>query len=1467
MSGDDAAHTNRVPTSSQWADALWLAARAAEAAEPEHRARAPDGGEGEAPLGPQSPEPPAAVAPPAAVDTPALPAPEPPPRHDPGPSVPKAPVDVSVDPLDGPASPVGPSFRLSEQSGQAAPTLVRDRLDQRLVERTLRPLDACTDSASTWALDEETTARTAAATGRWIPRTRPERVRRFRLLSVREDSLTMRFHAPVLDQFDRLLSGRGIFADVRHLRLRPRGDGPERPSAAEAAEAAEWNAADHVIAASDPGAVLLVATDGLSSEWRSGRFQRRLARWSSRHLVALLNVHPRGQWRRTWLDTRRARLSRPRGGVRGDAVPNTRLTARLTDPGERPPFVPPPHPGATPVPVLSFPDGLEDFALFASGARVPGGFHTRVLPVSPYAAGPDAGGGPAGAADFEESAEQAVGRFRAEASEAAFRLVRALAAVPLSLPVVQAVRRAVVPEADRMHVAEVMASGLLRWEERGADGRPALEIAQKAREVLLSLGRRSDTLRALRAWALAVRGELPWSVSFEAALEAPSARGSLLQSVPGSAVPAAKIVLDSLRSASGVYLRMAAHLRSALDSEVPVPMRSDSPPVRAQALLDADVVVAADEPDADAVLPDAPVELPDDSTPHNDTGVDPLAAARSVSPQAVTRHRPSDPPPVWSPEIPQKNRTFIGRAEELEQLHRRLEEGTTSLLPEAVWGMGGVGKTQLAVEYLYRHQDEYDLVWWVPASSTGEMMRSLSDLARTLELPVGASPDQAVPAVLEALRRGAPYRDWLLVYDNADSPQMVQDFLPSGGPGRVLITSRNRDWERTTRAMEVDVFEREESRELILLRRPDLSGEEADRVAEVLGHLPLAVEQAAVWLLQTGMDTDDYLEAFEAESESLLDIPGLTEYGRPVTAAWNLSLSRLEDKNPAASRLLRICSHLAPVPVPKRYFKSARGAELPPEVRSTLNSPVALNAALRDIGQLSLARLDHRDGSLQMHRLVQQSLRYRMTEEERAEARHQAHLILAAVDPEAPENPSEWPTYAEMLPHIRAAEVHDSSEPWVRNLTVNVASFLNLWGDLQGAVNVAQRALDLWGGPTTDAQVLGAADVLMEAKRRLGVFQEAQELNEDLRTRLLEERGLQNEDTLHFTGLLSYGKRIEGDFFGSYELSKEAWEGGQRLLGPDDPIALRLAHLHGVALRHLGRIDEALEMDRATYENFQEVLGLETPLTNNSGVAIGVDLFTLGRYSEGEAWLRRQVEIISRVFGPDSTLAYGPRGVYSVALYRAGRAEEAVEEARAVHLHYVTREGGHRRSVLEKSAGAYMMALRAAGRFEEALEAGKGLLETQTELFGERHPDTRALQANWAMVCRSVGRLDEARRLAEAAYQGLYEALGEEHSYVPAAAIGLANSMAAQGDLSGAVERDRSTLELARRTLGERHPVTLAAERNLLCGEAGREGADPAVRLEGLRALYAEVHGEQHPLTQGLARGEREERDIYTPAL
>nr|MDT0667193.1 tetratricopeptide repeat protein [Micromonospora sp. DSM 115978] len=142
---------------------------------------------------------------------------------------------------------------------------------------------------------------------------------------------------------------------------------------------------------------------------------------------------------------------------------------------------------------------------------------------------------------------------------------------------------------------------------------------------------------------------------------------------------------------------------------------------------------------------------------------------------------------------------------------------------------------------MYRYQSEYELIWWIPAERNAQIVQALVELAPALRPEVGSEANTALPAVREALRLGRPYRRWLLVFDNAEDPNTVIDYFPaSGAEGRVLVTSRDSRWANVARPLEVAVFARSESKELLQRRSETLSDDEADRLSAALGDLPLA---------------------------------------------------------------------------------------------------------------------------------------------------------------------------------------------------------------------------------------------------------------------------------------------------------------------------------------------------------------------------------------------------------------------------------------------------------------------------------------------------------------------------------------------------------------------------------------------------------------------------------------------------
>ena len=361
---------------------------------------------------------------------------------------------------------------------------------------------------------------------------------------------------------------------------------------------------------------------------------------------------------------------------------------------------------------------------------------------------------------------------------------------------------------------------------------------------------------------------------------------------------------------------------------------------------------------------------------------------------------PGPVPRVWN--VPARNPGFTGRDGLLAAVRDRLLAGGAAVV-QALHGMGGVGKTQLAAEYAHRFAAGYELAWWVNAEQGGLIGDQVAALGVALGcIDAGAEMATVRAVVVAELRaRGR----WLLVFDNAEDPAEVAAWLP-GGSGHVLITSREAGWAELAAPVEVDVLARPESVTLLQARVPGLGGADADRLAAGLGDLPLALAQAAAFLAATGMAVQEYLGLLHARAGQLLDqaVPG--SYPRSLAAATGLTAGRLADDDPAAAELASLCAFLAPEPIPEELFTGAPG-ELPGGLAARAADPLAWRQTLARLARQSLARIDQH--GLQMHRLTQAILRDRLTPAQAAAARARTEAILAASDPGDQDDPATWP--------------------------------------------------------------------------------------------------------------------------------------------------------------------------------------------------------------------------------------------------------------------------------------------------------------------------------------------------------------------------------------------------------------------------------------------------------------------------
>ncbi|WP_440555191.1 FxSxx-COOH system tetratricopeptide repeat protein [Streptomyces sp. SCPE 10] len=1216
-------------------------------------------------------------------------------------------------------------------------------------------------------------------------------------------------------------------------------------------------------APADAHRVVLVLTDGIATGWRLGTVHPLLRDWGRAQPVAVVQMLPPHLWFRTGLDVYRVRIRAPRPWVANSAW----CWAEREAPADTADVAGTGTEGAAPVvvPVLAMTERwAAALARLVAGAE-PEWLDLSAVPAREWKSRPDAARALPWAQDVPDPhspvpAADRVSDFRAAASPTAFTLATRLAAAPLSLPVIRAVVAAT-PDAGPVHVSELLMSGLARPVPAGGDG-PAdvlFDFAPDVREELLALGRRSATARVLYD----VRGLLAADGTDRALLPSPDEPLDTLAMprVNSRNIAFLRVELTALRALSGRYDQRAAMLakvlswhdrRYAVSLEKPLRTSTGSaPPASASPAAE-----HAAEPESRTVSEGA-TSMP---TPHQET----VEAERTAQPR------------VWG-NLPPRNPNFTGRDALLELLDQRLREGTTTVLPEAIHGMGGVGKTQLAIEYAYRHQSEYDIVWWIPSERPGQIGQALVELAQRLGLVTTTEANIAGPAVREALREGRPYARWLLIFDNADNPEQVRHYFPQGGHGTILVTSRNRRWGQVGGSLEVDVFTREESKELLRRSGPPLREEEADALAEALGDLPLALEQAAAWRAETGMPASEYLRLFESKRMELLEVAPPPDYQLPVAAAWNVSLDHLETRSPAALRLLQLCSYFAPDPISRSIFSGLGNSSIFPELDAALNDPMRLARAIREVNRYSLARIDHRTNSIEMHRLVQLVLNNRMTPEEQARMRHGAHTLLAAADPKAPMEPSSWPRYAELYSHVIAAGAIRSDQPWVRQLVRNIAEYLYWWGDHDVSLDFSEQAwrswLEIFG--EEDQQTLLMGQWLCFMYWVVGRFDDAARLVLHLREvyeRTAPAEGEDNrEDALDALQLEAAVRRVEGRFATAAELDRTAYERAHRAFGEDDPTTLNIAHNLCVSLRLVGDFKGALELDRSTLALKLRLYGREDRRTLHSEMHVAIDVRETGDYVAARALHESMLSAYQNVFGQGNPATIEAKRQLSESSRKAGDHARSLELATDAYAQFTRRYGEtHPQSLA--AALALSMALRQNGDLQAARTRGVKACEGYRQIYDPHHPHVLSADVDLAVTLRLLGQPEEARRLDEAALAALADGLGAGHPLALVCAINLASDLAALGRPEEARRRDEDTLALCRVAYGEDHPTTLACAANLSLDllALGEDAAYTVLREDTLARMERVLDaprlqsdsGTRHPATVQFRDRQRANCDI-----
>ena len=409
--------------------------------------------------------------------------------------------------------------------------------------------------------------------------------------------------------------------------------------------------------------------------------------------------------------------------------------------------------------------------------------------------------------------------------------------------------------------------------------------------------------------------------------------------------------------------------------------------------------------------------------------------------------------------LPLRNPTFTGRAEPLAGLEERLVRGPVAVV--ALRGLGGVGKSQLALEYAHRMQSgRYQLAAWVRADSVVSAAEDLAVLAPLLGVPTKGTVSRVATDVIGAL---ASRRDWLVVFDNAQKPGDLAEMLPGGG-GHVLITSRNRAWSGIALQIDLREFSPAESVEFLCERSRCDEPEAARELADQLGDLPLALAQAAAYIDTQSITIRGYLDLYRDPAVARrLREAGLDsgEYPASVAGTWLLSFTQLSGEHPAAVELLRLCAFLDPDDIDLELLAAGR-EETGPVLAQVLGNRLERTETAGAVAATSLATI-LAEGHLRVHRLVQAVTRDQLDDNEAFEWTTRALNLVEAIFPSRPEDPLSWPVCARVAPHIEAAAGHASSYPDLARKTGSLLDHLGIYLSASGQTGAAysnfERAL------------------------------------------------------------------------------------------------------------------------------------------------------------------------------------------------------------------------------------------------------------------------------------------------------------------------------------------------------------------------------------------------------------------------
>jgi tetratricopeptide (TPR) repeat protein len=820
---------------------------------------------------------------------------------------------------------------------------------------------------------------------------------------------------------------------------------------------------------------------------------------------------------------------------------------------------------------------------------------------------------------------------------------------------------------------------------------------------------------------------------------------------------------------------------------------------------------------------------------------------------------------------PPRSRNFIGREVLLQQIEGALADPEQNVEAVALTGLGGVGKTSLAAEYVHRHLNDYDVVWWIRADDEAALRADYGRLAEALRLPEASSSDprDAFAAVHRWLEHNP---NWLLVVDNASDTRAVAAILPPAGAGHAIITSRNPGWQAIASVLPVDVLSPADSAEFLLknTRDTDADAEAARTLADALGYLPLALEQAASYVEETGMGLPMYLELFDLRSAELLVRESSIGGTATVATTWQMSFERLRTESPAGAAVLRLCAFMAPDDIPLDVFQveAVQHAPVPwpDELETLARDPIAMADALAALRRYSLIAMG--EDSLSVHRLVQAVVRQQLDERALRDWAGLAVLFLAAIFPEQTEDVGTWPRCGRLLPHAISVTGHAEQAGVLPDEVVSLldraAAYLRGRAEFTMAKRCLERALALvvaYHGPA-DPSLCGILTRLGDVLSELGDLKAAEKRYRQALAAA--ESSYAPDDPQMAAIFISLGRllRILGRFGEATAALQRALAISQQVDGPDHRGTANALCQLGRVFSAQGRLTEAADNFARALEITEAAYGPGHPEVATALANLGRVVAALGRFDEARSDFERALAIVEATYGPDHPSVSPILDDLGKVLCELGRPGEArARHERALTIDEQAYGPAHLNVAADhRNLGTALCELGDLGSARAHLEQALAINETA---LGEWHPGLAGIRNELGRVLREYGDLDGAREQFERALTVLRHNALSDHPDAASALTNLGRVLSQLGDLDAARATLEEALLTSERLYGASHPDVAAALANLgRVLEQLREFERAKDAYERALEIGTHVYGPDHPNVAdyldhlGLARDE-----------